>query len=148
MHLVCCHWSQVLHLTIPDCFCDLHKVQKSPLRFRFLPCPAPFMGKKKRRRVKKWRRKYETGLIFIYGGYEEGYEEELILIQRFQLVPEYDILNVLQIYDSGFGVGDSLLKVWFSVFVYHLTELQCVEKQPRSFTYSHCLLELFLEDWK
>ena len=63
--------------------------------------------------MKKWRRKYETGLIFIYGGYEEGYEEGLIFIQRFQLVPEYDILNVLQIYDSGFGVGDSLLKVWF-----------------------------------
>lgn len=54
--------------------------------------------------MKKWRRKYETGLIFIYGGYEEGYEEELIFIQRFQLVPQYDILNVLQMYDSGLGV--------------------------------------------
>lgn len=147
MHLVCCHWSQVLHFTIPDCFCDLHKLQKSPLRFLFVPFPAPFMEKKNEG---GWKNGGEntTGLIFIYGGYEEGYEEELIFIQRFQLVPEYDILNVLQMYDSGLGVWDSLLKVWFSVFVYHLAKLQCVEKQPRSFAYSHCLLELLLEDWK
>ena len=63
-------------------------------------------------------------------------------IERFQLVPEYGMFNVLQIYNSRLEVCDTLLKVWFIVFVHHLTKLWCIEKQSRSLPYLHFLLEL------